>query len=259
MEATLLNELQKSCFDAHLLQPASRSQAGSHLLLVHLFDALRVNRRRAAREWPWWRKATLGELDIQSAATKSLRCPPIRGEEDPQGIPKDAANRPAGSMHDRRWRSLAAQRPFVRILPANPCCPCWLSSCRRSEHSTLALDLDDQLGDSLAIVLGREVFPAGQRRQRYGLDGGKVPKPELESASICLEFERPVEPNALSGPAGEKRTRAVCPRPIQGGGHQALLHAVRKDVLESGNLRRRLVTNRNGLETAAPNLVRPIV
>ena len=125
-----------------------------------------------------------------------------------------------------------------------------LDSRRRSPGGGLGDDRLDQLGDPVTVLLGREMPPAGQGRERHDLGLRELADTELLAALARFPFFGAIEPGPLDRLAGEERRNTVNPWPILGPGDQVLLAAVRQDVGQAADLSLLFVADENGLIAA---------
>ena len=86
-----------------------------------------------------------------------------------------------------------------------------LDSCRRSPSGGLGDDHLNQLGDLLAVLLRREIPPAGQRRESHELGGRELASAELLTTQSRLPFLGAIEPGPFDRLAGEERSDAMNP------------------------------------------------
>ena len=121
----------------------------------------------------------------------------------------------------------------------------------------LSLDLSDEPGHELAILLLREMSPAGQRRKDQDLRRREAHGGDGLSPAPSGVLLRLVEPVALRGFPRQQGLSAVDARPVQDLFDQPLFDPMRQDISQSLRLGGGLGADHDGLVSPGPDLLPP--
>jgi len=88
--------------------------------------------------------------------------------------------------------------------------------CHHHAPLRVVLDLFDQSGNHVAVVIGREISKSRERLELDFVAGGVVVLPEILSSTAGDPLFGPVQPVADERLAEEKRARHVGARPFEG-------------------------------------------
>jgi hypothetical protein len=154
----------------------------------------------------------------------------------------------AGSGRFLRMDGLAVRLLRQNRLPAEG-----LSFLALPLGLSLGFDSGNQRGDALAILVVGQSAPAGQGIQGESLDGGIPQGVEILSPHPGGVFFRAIEPESLQVLAGEQGIDRVGSGPVLRAFDEALLDAVREDVLEALDLGLFLVADDDRLIPPSPD------
>ena len=162
-------------------------------------------------------------------------------------------------MKSRGRRFLRPARARLRVLAENRQNSQRSSADRSELCGCLRFDVLDEMRDPLAICHLIQVRPTREWRELEALFRGV-----LEGAKILLSFSRGVfrgaiEPLSADRLSSQGLPQAVYAWPVASMSHEALLHAVRKEIAESLDLSAFLRPHQDGPITLVPHIGPPLL